>query len=254
MSKVQMQESIIRNESSGGKQTLILPPSTPSGIGYQASLYLSYGILLTSEEFALLLASLDTIGDLSLFGTGVLLPQEKLVQSPSSLVEIYQNYLFPKEDPSLLPEHKAALSSVWSIDPEAVAFREIVHDKWQIVRQLPVIQLNRFQFRFDSKSDRFFTQSFSKETLFWGLEFRYPQLFLDPIHSKLIKALKAEYLNTSLWKGVHQWIRNNTMPVQFEGEGMKKRVAPFRIGNRAFDLGEEVLKRQNSHLKLKRPS
>lgn len=243
-----MQDTVIQ---SGRKQTLILPQSSiSSGIGYQASLHLSYGILLTSEELSLLLGSLEPLGDFSIFGSGVLLPQDKLEQSPKNLVEIYKKYL---EGSVSLPEHKAALSSVWSMDHEAVALREIATDKWQVVRRLPVVQLNRFQFRFDSKTDRFFMQSFSQETLFWGLEFKYPQLFLDPITSKLIKVLKEPYLNTLLWKGIHQWIRNHTVPVQFVTEE-GKRIAPFRIGHGAFDLGEEILKRQNSHLKLKRPS
>lgn len=232
-----------------GVKKNLFPSVTNQPSTYQASLYLSYGMLITPVEFSMLLESLQDLPDFSIWGTGVLLPKEKLAISEESLINHYAASL---ENFTLSGEQKAALSSVWTMNLNAVRLREFPQEKGLIVRELPVVQLCRFQFRFDG--ERFFSNSFSQDTLFWGIELRFPQLFLDPTNGKLIKVLKAEYSNTLLWKKIHEWIRNHTMPVQFlKGDG-GKRVAPFRIGKSAEDLGDAMLQKQNSLLQLKRVS
>ena len=103
--------------------------------------------------------------------------------------------------------------------------------KYLIKQKRPVIQLQRHHFIF---TDSFHSGVISKESITWGIQFSYPQLFLDPKTKQIGKVEKNDtFPNTELFSRLAKWVRDNTVATPFVYEE-KKMNQPMRLGKECF--------------------
>jgi hypothetical protein len=78
-----------------------------------------------------------------------------------------------------------------------------------------------------------------KETITWGLQFSYPQVFQDPKSKSFSKVTNTlEFPNTALFLAQQKWMRQNTLPTPLIVQG-KKINLPVRLGKRCFSWIEK---------------
>jgi hypothetical protein len=70
----------------------------------------------------------------------------------------------------------------------------------------------------------------STESVTWGVQFSYPQLYQDPKSHRIAKVADSiDFPNTSLFARMLKWLRHNTLPTPFFVHGQRVN-APIRIG------------------------
>ena len=89
-------------------------------------------------------------------------------------------------------------------------------------------------FFFSPLDGKFHPMVLSNESISWGIQFSYPQLYQDPESRQIIKVSDGSvFPNTPLFSKLMKWMRSHTLPTPFLIE--ESRVnAPIRIGKSAL--------------------
>jgi hypothetical protein len=174
---------------------------------YLVSKWLTSSFLVNDDEF---INFQSEMGDFSLFLTGRVLSSI----DPVSHVDFSPNSL----DPMLM-----------TYDVNHVYAYGVSEGNYLIYPRFPVIQVREHKFMW-THDDRIMTMSSGKDSISWGLNFSYPQIFYDPRIKKIVEVFKEkESPNTIGFKKLQKWVRDFTKPAQFI-RGGKKINATFRIG------------------------
>jgi len=122
----------------------------------------------------------------------------------------------------------------WTTSLDMLYAMQVGENKFLIKPLKPVIQLQAHHFFYSELDKKFHPMVLSKESVSWGLQFSYPQIYEDPkthLFSKVNNSL--EFPNTELFLALTRWLRAHSMPTPFIVEGQKVNV-PIRIGKKAF--------------------
>ena len=200
-------------------------------IPYQASKWQQIQFLVDVSELGSLFHEMGTFFLYQL--GGVLKPGEGLV-SREQFLSVYADYIDHLKK-GKLPEKSPILTSAFTVDPNALYFADVAHGK-QIVRICrPVIQSQEHLFDYSRDDQKFRSMVYGLESVTWGLQFSYPQLFSDPATHAIQNVLRDEgFPNTELFRKLQKWVRQNTQPTPFVIEG-KKTNTPIRLGKRCFE-------------------
>lgn len=199
----------------------------------QASKWLQLPALLDASEMRRLFESLPP---LRLFrASGVLQNGQEEVL----LEEWLQNY---EEAVSIVKARRVPPDEVFRKIPllfltnstEAIYLLKVGEDK-NLLRSLwPVVEMKWHRLSFSSDDFQFRSQLFGKNTFFWGVQFSYPQLIVNPLTKDAEKVDEKPYFsNTPLFKALQKWLRAHTHPTPFI-IGDKKINVPARIGIECF--------------------
>ena len=75
----------------------------------------------------------------------------------------------------------------------------------------------------------------STESVTWGIQFSYPQLYQDPKSYRITKVVdSSEFPNTSVFARMLKWLRHHTLPTPFSVDGQRVNV-PIRIGRSCLE-------------------
>lgn len=122
-------------------------------------------------------------------------------------------------------------SGMITVKPESVFAQSLSNGKYLIKTRIPAIQMQRHHFIF---SDTFHSGVMGEGSITWGIQFSYPQLFLDPKTKEIGKVEKNDlFPNTELFHRLAKWVRDHTSPTPFLVEG-KKMNQPIRLGKKCF--------------------
>jgi hypothetical protein len=98
----------------------------------------------------------------------------------------------------------------------------------------PVVQLQAHHFFYSNLDHKFHPMVLSEDSVTWGLQFAYPQLYQDPKTRQVIKVTdSSEFPNSALFSRLLKWIRSATLPTPFEVGGVRTN-SPIRIGKKAY--------------------
>ncbi|MEN9344391.1 MAG: hypothetical protein RLZZ453_1178 [Chlamydiota bacterium] len=211
-------------------------PSSPQKEGLlQVSKWLKLQVLLDPLELKELL---ELLSPCHLLNTSEPVEQEEI-----PLHQFYQTYTDYVQGKTL-NFRSVALSKTLSCF-YALPLKE---GKFLIKPTHPVIQVQSHAFFFSSVDHRFHPMVQSKESIPWGVQFSYPQLFFDKNQNAIIST-KSEQ-NTPLFRTLMQWIRSHSIPTTFIVNG-NKQTTPIRIGRKALLWANELpaLKAHNLLLK-----
>ena len=195
---------------------------------YECGKFITLQVLLDIQEIE---ALIDLLGSPYIFLVGGALPPDKSFLTKEQFLEGYREYIEPLKEGALPDEkYRNLFGSVWTKATDHL-FAVPVGENRQLVRVYrPIIQLQSHSMSYSHHDGKFHPMVFGEESILWGIQFSYPQLFKDPVTKTVTKVTEdIEFPNTSLFHHLQKWVRHHTMATPFLVGGKQINV-PVRIG------------------------
>lgn len=206
---------------------------SPNEKPMEASKWLDVQALLDGDEMACLLEALNSP---YLFLTGCVCAAGHARLTVPLFLEAYCAYIDSLKHGNLPDEKKfrplfsAALTA--TVD---VMYAIPLKEDREILRICkPVIQMQFHRLGFSEADRTFRPMAFGSNTIFWGIQFSYPQLFQDLNTHEVYKVIESErFPNTSVFRTLQRWMRQHTIPTPFVFNHTKIN-ASMRLGKRCL--------------------
>ncbi len=200
----------------------------------QVSKWLKYQVLLDVVEMEALLKALTIDAPLCIaIVSEVVSEQSGLVES-SEFLKAYTSYVqaLKKGEIPDQKESKRYFSAVFTSSLDSLYAMQVGPSKYLIKPIAPIIQLQAHHFFYSTLDLKFHPMVLSQESVTWGLQFSYPQIFQDPLKGTIAK-VGPECPNTALFEKLGRWMRNYTLPTPFVVNG-KRTNSPIRLGKQCL--------------------
>lgn len=209
----------------------------------QASKWLQQQMLLDEEELNQLFLEL---GDFTIYKVGVVAPLEKLEVPKQDFLGGYGDYIQKLKSGTVpnITDYRKLFSVVMTVSSDSLFAYRINENEYLVKIAQPVVQVQSHAMHFSKYDHKFRPMVFGPDSITWGLQFSYPQLYQDSATQAIHKVDDTESCpNTSLFRKIQRWQRKNTIPTPFLVENNKINV-PMR-------LGKECLEWVNNHPQLR---
>lgn len=205
--------------------------STPEKEGIlQVSKSRKLPILIDAQEMRALFKEL---GAFEIFDVSRPLLLESAVIPHETFLSAYERYVEGIQEGRPIEETdlKPLFSSIFTVDRSLVYAMALPNGKYLIKPRYPVVQLQRHHF---IVSNGFHSGVMGAESITWGIQFSYPQLYLNPHTQEISKVDKSpQFPNSELFQRLAVWVRHHTVPTPFIYE--EKQVnSPMRLGKNCF--------------------
>ncbi len=200
----------------------------------QVSKWTKCQVLLDIEEMAELL---DELSPLHFCVVSEPVKKEDGVIAAEMFLEQYKTYVSALKQGRLVDESllRKFFSSAATCSMDMVYAISVGKDKYLIKPVKPVIQLQTHHFFYSKLDGKFHPMVLSMESVTWGVQFSYPQLYQDPKSHRIAKvADSSEFPNTSVFARLLKWLRHRTLPTPFYVQDQRVN-APIRIGRSCLD-------------------
>lgn len=166
----------------------------------------------------------ETLGPVVIARTGVVLSLEEVFISQGAFLEVYRAYIEALQE-GKEPHLKSArpfFSTTWSVHAASFKLQEV--GSGAVIAHViePCIQLRLHGLSYSPLDHSFHSMSLGRETIAWGVQFAYASLIQE---GASIRAVDPTALNTQLFRKLQRWIRHETEPVVFCGDGWETRTA-----------------------------
>lgn len=210
-----------------------LRQSSPAEQPLQASKWLQSQALLSRQELASLFQFLEqSLAPFSLYACGVVCQQGAGEVSQQEFLDSYDSYIkqLMQGQPPDLSLYRSLFSPAMTVTSDALFAIPVGEDRQLIRAAKPVVQLQANNIHYSTIDKKFHSMIFGIDSIAWGLQFAYPQLYQDP-HTKQAEIVKksAAFPNTALFQLLQKWMRQHTIPTPFIAEGILTNV-PMRLG------------------------
>jgi hypothetical protein len=190
---------------------------------YEAAKWLKIPVLLDVDEMRALFSALGSC-TLVLLGRLVardaaIVSQETFLQSVQQWIEALQKGRVPTQ-----ADLQRVLAAALTADLESLLLQEMGAGRVLVKPRRPVIQLQAHFFSYSAEEQKIYSGIFGKESIFWGVQFSYPQIYLDPKEQMHVK-VGDQFPNTALFRTLQRWVRNATQPMKLYGKAF-----PLRMG------------------------
>ncbi len=201
----------------------------------QVSKWLHWQVLLSEEEMA------DLFGHLSPFHTYIVsqvvgtshgsVTKEQFLHEYSLYVAALKKGIDPDEK-----RCRPFFSSVLTKKQEALYAMELSENRYLIKPILPVVQLQLHHLFFSHVDGKFYPMVHAQDSIAWGLQFSYPQLFQDPKTRAFLKVDdRPSFPNTSFFSELVKWLRVHTLPTPFVLPSSQKLNLSIRLGKGCWE-------------------
>lgn len=187
-------------------------------------------LLIDLEEMQSLFSFL---GDFQIFDVSRKVTQSSAEIPKTEFLNVYGSYVEGIKSGKLIDEGplRPYFSAVFTNTPDVLYALPVGAERYLIKAKRPVVQSQRHHFIY---SDTFHFGVMGEDSITWGIQFSYPQLFLDPQTSAIGKVEKnPTFPNTELFQSLAKWVREHTSPTPFVVQG-KITNQPIRLGKRCF--------------------
>jgi hypothetical protein len=212
------------------KNVLSLQISSPAQEGVmRASKWLKHPVLLDEKEMKQLFSELPAF---EVFCVSEPVTAETLQIPKEDFLIAYAEYIQALKQGMPPDERKMRrfFSSVFTTTRDILYAMEVGKERYLVKTLKPVVQLQAHNFFVSSVDGKFHSMVLGKESVTWGIQFSYPQIFQDPKTFGYLKVdQSSQFPNSNLFHELAKWLRKNTMPTPFIFEG-KKSYVPIRIG------------------------
>lgn len=206
--------------------------STPQKEGVlNVSKWIKHQVLLDKEEMRELFSELSP---LFLYVVSDIV--ERAEMSQEEFFGHYDNYVEALKSGQLLDETKLRryFSSVLTKDSSLLYAMEVKPERFLIKPIRPVIQMQLHHFLPSKVDGKFHPMVLSSESVTWGLQFSYPQIFQHPQYQNIEKVTDSkEFPNTAIFTKLAKCLRDKSVPTTFIW-GDKKTSVPIRLGKSCF--------------------
>ncbi|WP_068471179.1 hypothetical protein [Candidatus Protochlamydia phocaeensis] len=209
-----------------------LPIHSKIGLPLQASKWLKCPLLVDSHEME---ALLNALSDFRLFLiSGPTRIQEGEI-SKEEFLDCYRCYIEALKNGQLPQDSRlrSYFSCAFTQTIEALYAVHINSEQQLIKVNKPVIQLQSHRFDYSKADGKFRSMVFGNESIYWGIQFSYPQLYQDAAFQVKTVRESEEFPNTALFKRLQKWMREHTVATPFFVEGKRVNV-PIRLGKACF--------------------
>jgi hypothetical protein len=198
----------------------------------EASKWLKTPVLADAEEIAGLFLRL---GSFELYPLGSLLKPDALSLSQGQFLTALSGWIEGLKNgrQPTSAELKPILACALTQDAHAVSFKTFETKGTLVQIERPAILVQAHYFSYSSEENTFHSMVLGKESVFWGIQFSYPQIFLDQTDGAY-REVDDSHANTALFKEIRRWSRDETRATPFIlGNGGRINV-PIRLGKRCF--------------------
>jgi len=215
----------------------LLRLSEPSKEGiYQGSKFLKHQILCSPEELALLFqASSFYLFPLTGLGDGNPVSSASFLAEYSLWIEKLKQGAVPSD-----AELRKVLACAMTADLDSLWLQPVPQNRFITKIAKPVIQIQAHFFTYSSLDGEFRPMTMGMESIFWGLQFSFPQIYQNPRTMELLEV--EESANSQLFEKVKKWVREISRATPFSVDG--KRI------NSSIRIGKSCLEWVKSHPQL----
>ncbi len=216
---------------------------------YRASKWLSFYCLFSDLELQSIIEKLEVLRVFNLSQVG---NEKKLSLDKLDFFNFYKNYLeaMRLDQKEVLGEISKAMNLGVCFELEDYYKLSVGDNRFIIKNKAPIIQIHPFSFRYDRILHKFFDQAKSSDAIFFGLEFKFPQIYQDPKTSKVIEVYKEGIdINAKKFKILRRFIKDSSRPARFLIDGEKK-VATFRVGLESKKIAKEQLSLKDNQIQF----
>lgn len=195
----------------------------------QVSKWLDVAALLEVSELEALRKALPPF---TIYYNGIVVDSQKEQVSWDAFIKVYAEYIAALKRGELPSEAdcRPYFSCVWTVADSAILLSKTPGDQviprpWQ-----PVVQLQLHRFSISDVDGKVRSMVFGKDTIFWGIQWGFPQLFMDPETREIIKLAHVDINgNFAFFRELQRWMRYHTEPAVFQINGQSV-ASPIRIG------------------------
>lgn len=200
--------------------------STPEQEGvYQGSKWLKFQVLCDSDELQSLFENLRPFFIFPMTGIvdGNPISEKAFLKEWGSWISSLQQGRVPEAQ-----ELRTMLACAF-VDHLSALWLQKIEGKGYLVKiGKPVIQVQAHWFTYSEIDGVFRPMSMGSESIFWGLQFSYPQIYQDP---KTMEFLELE--KGPLFEKLRLWVREATKATPFLVGG-RRMNSSIRLGRRCF--------------------
>lgn len=203
--------------------------STPQLEGvYQGSKYLKHQVLCDGDELKNLFELLTPliIYPLTGLGDGEPIALDHFLSEYNSWIEGLKEGRVPSD-----AELRRILACAFTVETDALWKQEVPGGRFIIKMAKPVVQVQAHFFTYSPIDGVFRPMTMGQGSLFWGLQFSYPQIYQEPRTMELMEV--DESPNSELFQKIKQWVRDFTRATPFIVDEKKTNV-PIRLGKNCF--------------------
>jgi hypothetical protein len=193
----------------------------------EASKWLAVQALLEDSEAA---ALLHALGDVKLAISGSICSKGEEFLSTEQFLTHYSAYVQKiKESQEFDPAQFRKWFSLLLTRSMDALFAVPIGDTQCLVRCCqPVVVVQMHQFTYSTLDKKFRSMAFGTESIPWGVQFSFPQLYRDRKTNEVHK-VSSQNENAQLYHALQKWMRLNTIPTPFYVEETRHNV-PIRLG------------------------
>lgn len=197
---------------------------------FQGSKWLKLQVLCDAAELRDLWSKLAPFSIFPLTGivSGDPMDPDLFTAEYASWIEGLKQGIVPSDS-----ELRKILACAITDEPDALWLQEIEGRGFLVKIRKPVIQVQAHYFTYSPLDAVFRPMSMGERSIFWGLQFSFPQIYQD---GKTLEFKEPE--KNRLFETLRLWIRNSTRStpfwVQDQGGVGKKINAPIRLGKNCF--------------------
>lgn len=199
----------------------------------EVSKWLKLPVLLSLEEMRHLF---HVLGDFEIYFTGVLTqPGEEQILKEDFL-NIYSTYINTLMQGNIPDEltYRSYFNTIFTTTPDCLYAIPASHGRQLIRASKPVIQLQSHSMDYSLMDGKFRSMVFGIDSVLWGVQFSYPQLYLEPKSKEILTVVDNDkFPNTNLFKQIQKWLRQETIPAPFK-VGVDKINVPIRLGKKCL--------------------
>lgn len=201
-----------------------------SSQGMQVSKSRKLPVLIDAQEMEELFAFL---GHFEIYDVSRKVTMESARIPKEDFLRVYKGYVEGIQSGHLVDEGplRPYFSAIFTVTPDVLYAIPVGSGHYLIKAKRPVVQLQRHHFIY---TDSFHSGVMGVESVTWGIQFSYPQLFLDPSTNAIGKVEKNPlFPNTEFFQSLAKWVRNFTCATPFIAKGAQTNQ-PIRLGKRCF--------------------
>lgn len=223
----QNEKNIIMNPSS------LLTVQSQPGPGLRASKWLTCPVLLDIPEMQKLL---DDLGVFWMFPLGGLIPIDQEQITKKEFIEVYSSYVSALKEGNRPNEDlfRRCFTSAWTVAVDHLYAVRVADGKEIIKIDKPIVQLQHHTCEYSTDDKKFRSMVFGVESMTWGIQFSYPQLYQDKQLDTHQVDESPRFPNTAFFRALQRWMRQHTIPTPFIVEGKRVNV-PIRLGKQCLD-------------------
>jgi len=187
-------------------------------------------------DFQEMISLFDALGSFEIYLTGTVTKSGEGGVSREEFLEVYQNYIASLMKGEV-PEdsiYRPYFNAIFTVSSDLLYAIPVSQGRQLIRTSKPVVQLQSHSMDYSLLDEKFRPMVFGVDSISWGIQFSYPQLFLDPKTKEILQISENEmFPNTKLFRQLQKWLRKETIPTSFQVENEKINV-PMRLGKKCL--------------------